>query len=1067
MYDEKQEYAFKRSFEEGHEPNRGDLVPGELGIGLKENALFTKDRKSNRITKINKATGISTKGRRFPNDVKNVATLIDALTILAGGIILRPNFISPVSGADNVHFQPTLEATGYRNINKTPRLHRVFEIVKAEDNFSSPVFQVSINSDFVKVDMFQLPTKTPLKWRCRDEDIDGVLSDWSIPQYFRLMEVGIRRPSVGVDQDFNALPADPSFFVSVFSVINGEDEYKATDWMIKKGEEVVWQLLGEPQNSIDLPAGILEQGTTYTVYARHVGVGFGEGEWGELMVTTKARFFLPPFISWPENGAQGFNGSLRADWGDSSRIPTEVKWELAADAAFTEIVAGYSGLDKITVWKPQFNLVNYNGRAVYARLSHKISGSWTEWSVPVVYTLPVIKVTNPEVEISGDINNLIETPVLATTPFAIENAEDDHASTEWRILDSEGNELQTFRFTQDGYKTVLEVPTGILEQGQQYEFQVRHTSTNFGSSEWVSISGTTKAFFVEPFASSLYLDEEKYANITLNSDFEGEEVNWEGATDSDFSNPFASYTGTKNWVKYSPKPDYISFAGETIFIRVRYRKGTYWSDWRWISYTMESISVNTPTLEIVGGSEEVGGNPYVLLSDFSVNYGDDIHISTSFELLDQYGEVIWSEEDLTNQYLKNESPIPGSFLKENSVFTIRARYNGLTHGSSEWASISFRTKSDFSLEIPLLGNPDLAGMPYAGGYYAGGNIIVDGRVYAVVVASKVLGGQTSKIWKDIYTTSEDTSSPYNGRFNQESALKDPLSSHPAFEFCDNLILNGYNDWHLPSRDELEIVYFYLRPHRNNNRNDMGFRNYNALPDSKERDLSHTENHPLFVGGRGYESFGVDDVFWTGSQNFKKASVNTINLGRGIYYSYSPETEFEVRAVRWEYLGKVRVPIAQPMTTYEEFDQIVTASSNYGSSYRPYHVFNREFEHYSDEWISRSGSRPTPENPEWVAIEFLEPRSAQGYRITAGEGNHGHYRYFPSWWRVEASNDGENWDLLHEYQLENSNRDVWKTWEFDFDGTVSYSNYRLVCAHIHDVSGWVSVSRFDILNMPED
>jgi hypothetical protein len=36
-------------------------------------------------------------------------------------------------------------------------------------------------------------------------------------------------------------------------------------------------------------------------------------------------------------------------------------------------------------------------------------------------------------------------------------------------------------------------------------------------------------------------------------------------------------------------------------------------------------------------------------------------------------------------------------------------------------------------------------------------------------------------------------------------------SHPAANFCDGLTINGYSDWYLPARDELELCYRNLKP----------------------------------------------------------------------------------------------------------------------------------------------------------------------------------------------------------------------------------------------------------------
>lgn len=49
-----------------------------------------------------------------------------------------------------------------------------------------------------------------------------------------------------------------------------------------------------------------------------------------------------------------------------------------------------------------------------------------------------------------------------------------------------------------------------------------------------------------------------------------------------------------------------------------------------------------------------------------------------------------------------------------------------------------------------------------------------------------------------------------GQSNTTAAVNGCSQSNSAARICDNLILNGYSDWFLPARDELNLIYQNLR-----------------------------------------------------------------------------------------------------------------------------------------------------------------------------------------------------------------------------------------------------------------
>jgi len=102
------------------------------------------------------------------------------------------------------------------------------------------------------------------------------------------------------------------------------------------------------------------------------------------------------------------------------------------------------------------------------------------------------------------------------------------------------------------------------------------------------------------------------------------------------------------------------------------------------------------------------------------------------------------------------------------------------------------------------------GSPLGGGFFAG-EMTIDGVNYALVAAPKALGEKLEleykqKDWRD----ADGATSDDDGALNSET-LAD--GNHPATDFCRSLQIGEHNDWYLPSRDELAMMYRNLGPNK--------------------------------------------------------------------------------------------------------------------------------------------------------------------------------------------------------------------------------------------------------------
>jgi hypothetical protein len=144
---------------------------------------------------------------------------------------------------------------------------------------------------------------------------------------------------------------------------------------------------------------------------------------------------------------------------------------------------------------------------------------------------------------------------------------------------------------------------------------------------------------------------------------------------------------------------------------------------------------------------------------------------------------------------------------------------------------------DIQADLPLNNLYDYIGYPMAGGYFAGYiSHTADGNpTHALIVAPRATGATgtgytltTNLQWKTTLTTTTGTASPFDGAANTAAMVTAGIADHPAANFCVGLSIGGFTDWYLPSRYELDIAYFNLKPSTVANNPNFGTNIY-AIP----------------------------------------------------------------------------------------------------------------------------------------------------------------------------------------------------------------------------------------------
>jgi hypothetical protein len=198
------------------------------------------------------------------------------------------------------------------------------------------------------------------------------------------------------------------------------------------------------------------------------------------------------------------------------------------------------------------------------------------------------------------------------------------------------------------------------------------------------------------------------------------------------------------------------------------------------------------------------------------------------------------------------------------------------------------------------------GTPYGGGYVAGfistsaNNI----ATHALIVAPRATGATgtgytltTILRWKTANTTTAGTTSAFDGAVNTAAMVTAGIADHPAAEFCVNLNVGGFTDWYLPSRYELDVAYFNLKPNTAANNTSWGTNIY-AIP---QRNSNWSAAYPTqtnltaWQATAGSQAF-VADFHWS-STEFSAGLAWALNLTSGFQNGYNRTNDTCVRAFR--------------------------------------------------------------------------------------------------------------------------------------------------------------------------
>ena len=205
---------------------------------------------------------------------------------------------------------------------------------------------------------------------------------------------------------------------------------------------------------------------------------------------------------------------------------------------------------------------------------------------------------------------------------------------------------------------------------------------------------------------------------------------------------------------------------------------------------------------------------------------------------------------------------------------------------------------------------------FQGGYFTG-YINQGGQRYAILVAPAASGQSSTGLqWKQANTgDTSQTITLNNGQASTASVTSGSSTIHPAAAFCSELTINGFSDWYLPARDELELCYRNLKPTTNLNNapnvrsksnfvypegNDVSGDTVGINRNSDPTGAAYTSTNPARTSVLAFRSGGaeafLEALYWSSSE-FSNIATWWQNFQDGAQSNSNKDQVRRVRAVR--------------------------------------------------------------------------------------------------------------------------------------------------------------------------
>ena len=147
------------------------------------------------------------------------------------------------------------------------------------------------------------------------------------------------------------------------------------------------------------------------------------------------------------------------------------------------------------------------------------------------------------------------------------------------------------------------------------------------------------------------------------------------------------------------------------------------------------------------------------------------------------------------------------------------------------------------------------GSAFGGGFFAGQIGVGGVATHNLVVGPVASAENASKKYKDANDAQVGSDNDIDGPQNTADMVANGNSTvFPAAHFCNDLVIGGFSDWYMPSKNELEVCYYNLKPTTTINDTSVGI-NSNAVP---ARASNYTTGTPAQTSATDFKSTGAED-----------------------------------------------------------------------------------------------------------------------------------------------------------------------------------------------------------------